>query len=83
MTPLLIILADTQRFAQLLTLLDLRLRQLVHLVALQILRLGSTTTSTRLFCGKFLAQGIAAVVDLVGVESVGGFVRVQNVAWYM
>jgi len=45
MTPLLVVFPNPQRPPQLLTLLDLRLSQLVHLMALQTLRVGSTSTA--------------------------------------
>lgn len=66
---LFIVFANSQRTAQLLTLLDLRLRELVHLVALQASRAVRAAVA-RLLGFEFLAQGSTLVVDLVLVNSV-------------
>ena len=54
MTTLLIVLTDPQRSPQLLALLNLRLRQLMHLMRFQVLRVRPTAR-TRLFGFKLLA----------------------------
>ena len=66
---LFIVFANSQRTAQLLTLLDLRLRQLVYLVALQSPR-TRTASVTRLLGFEFLAQSGALVVDGVFVNPI-------------
>lgn len=73
MTALLIIFPNAQRAPQLLALFDLRLSQLMDLMALEFLRVRASNTATaaaRLLRLEFLAQGIALVVDCVFVESV-------------
>lgn len=68
-TTLFIVFADPQRTSQFLALLNLRLRQLVHLVALQSPRAGPASIA-RLLGFEFLAQSGALVVDVIFVNTV-------------
>lgn len=61
MTPFLVIFANPKRPPEPLALLNLGLRELVHLVAFKASRAGPAAVA-RLLGGEFLAQGVALVV---------------------
>lgn len=66
-----VVLADAQRFAQTLAFLHLRLGQVVHLVRLQPLRVGTEVFAVLPLLCKLPAQGLALVVDVVLVDAGG------------
>ena len=70
MTAFLIVLRNAQCTSQLLALVDLGLRQFVHLVGLEILRIWSAASRTCLFSLELLAKSIALVVDLIFINAV-------------
>ena len=70
MTALLVVLGDAQCTSQLLALVDLGLRQFVHLMGLEILRVRSAASGTCLFSLELLAKSVALVVDLIFINAV-------------
>jgi hypothetical protein len=69
MASLLIVLSNTQGLPQSLSLLDLCLRQLMHLMIFQTARIRSSVFPFFAFGFEFLPQTGATVIDLILIDT--------------